>query len=92
MNIKSEKSYAIVGTTISGINNREMRQMYELNVRIQDVLSSHNSDCKEKKYISDDDLNLMHAILSVFTQEFADTQDSAFDNFLKKQTEDDDDD
>lgn len=87
MNIKSEKSYAIVGTTICDINNREMRQMHELNARIQVVLESHKPNSKEKKYISDDDLNLMHAILSVFTQEYADTQTSAFDNFLNEQNE-----
>lgn len=87
MNIKSEKSYAIVGTTICDINNREMRQMHELNARIQVVLESHKPDSKEKKYISDDDLNLMHAILSVFTQEYADTQTSAFDKFLSEDSE-----
>lgn len=85
MNIESEKSYAIVGTTIRDINNREMRQMHELNARIQVVLESHKPDSKEKKYISDDDLNLMHAILSVFTQEYADTQTSAFDDFLNEE-------
>lgn len=87
MNIKSEKSYAIVGTTICDINNREMRQMHELNARIQIVLESHKPNSKEKKYISDDDLNLMHAILSVFTQEYADTQTSAFDDFLNEENE-----
>lgn len=87
MNIKSEKSYAIVGTTICNINNREMRQMHELNARIQVVLESHKPNSKEKKYISDDDLNLMHAILSVFTQEYADTQTSAFDDFLSEENE-----
>ena len=85
MNIKSEKSYAIVGTTICNINNREMRQMHELNARIQAVLESHKPDSKEKKYISDEDLNLMHAILSVFTKEYADTQTSAFDDFLNEE-------
>lgn len=87
MNVKSEKSYAIVGTTICDINNREMRQMHELNARIQTVLESHKPDSKEKKYIGDGDLNLMHAILSVFTQEYADTQTSAFDDFLNEQNE-----
>ena len=85
MNIKSENSYAIVGTTICDINNREMRQMHELNARIQAVLESHKPDSKEKKYISDEDLNLMHAILSVFTEEYADTQTSAFDDFLNEE-------
>ncbi len=85
MDIKSKKDYAIVSTTISDINNKEMRQMHELNNRINDVLDSHKPDSKEKKYISDDDLKLMHAILSVFTKDYASTQTSAFDDFLKEQ-------
>ena len=85
MEIKNKKDYAIVSTTISDINNKEMRQMHELNNRINDVLDSHKPDSKEKKYISDDDLKLMHAILSVFTKDYASTQASAFDDFLKKQ-------
>ena len=83
MKIKSEKSYAIVGTTICDINNREMRQMHELKNRINDVLDSHKPEAKEKKYIGDDDLKLMHAILNVFTKEYSDTQTSAFDDELK---------
>jgi predicted RND superfamily exporter protein len=85
MKIKIEESYAIVSTTISGINNKEMRQMHELKNRIEDVLKSHLPESKEKKYISDDDLKLMGAILSVFTKEYACTQTSAFDDFLKEQ-------
>ena len=85
MKIESKQSYAIVSTTIRDINNREMRQMYELKNRIDDVLASHKPDSKEKKYISDDDLKLMHAILSVFTKEYSSTQTSAFDDFLKEQ-------
>jgi predicted RND superfamily exporter protein len=85
MKIESKQSYAIVSTTIRDINNREMRQMYELKNRINDVLASHKPDSKEKKYISDDDLKLTHAILSVFTKEYESTQTSAFDDFLKEQ-------
>ena len=85
MKIESKQSYAIVSTTIRDINNREMRQMHELKNSIKDVLDSHKPDSKEKKYISDDDLKLMHAILSVFTKEYSSTQTSAFDDFLKEQ-------
>ena len=84
MKIINEKSYAIVSTTISDINNHEMRQMYELKNRIEDVLKSHLPESKEKKYISDDDLKLMGAILSVFTKKYACTQTSAFDDELKE--------
>ena len=85
MKIESNKSYAIVSTTIRDINNREMRQMHELKNNIKSVLDSHKPDSKEKKYISDDDLTLMYAILSVFTKEYESTQASAFDDFLKEQ-------
>lgn len=85
MKIRSNKTYAIVGTTIEDINNKEMRQMHELNIRIKEVLDSHKPEAKEKKYISDDDLQLMRAILSVFTEDFSSTQNSAFDDFLAKQ-------
>lgn len=83
MKIKSEKSYAIVGTTICDINNREMRQMHELKLRVKAVLDSHKDGSEKKEYISDDDLKLMHAILNVFTKEYSDTQTSAFDDELK---------
>ena len=85
MKIKSEKTYAIVGTSILDINNKEMKQMHELNNRIKNVLDSHKEGSEKREYISDDDLKLMHAILSIFTKEYADTQTSAFDEFLKEQ-------
>lgn len=85
MEIKLNREYAIASIDVRGINNKEMRQMYELNNRIKDVLASHKPDSKEKKYICDDDLLLMNAILSVFTKEFSCTQTSAFDDFLKEE-------
>lgn len=85
MKIVSNCEYALASTDVRGINNREMRQMHELKERINDVLNSHKPESKEKKYISDDDLTLMHAILSVFTKEYSNTQTSAFDDFLKEQ-------
>lgn len=85
MKIESKQSYAIVSTTIRDINNREMRQMHELKNNIKNVLDSHKPDSKEKKYISDNDLKMMHAILSVFTKEYESTQTSAFDDFLAEQ-------
>lgn len=83
MEIRSKRADAIVSIDIIGINNREMRQMCELKNRIADVLNSHLPNSKEKKYISDDDLKLTHAILSVFTKEYSLTQTSAFDDELK---------
>lgn len=85
MKITSNREYALCSTDVRDINNKEMRQMHELNIRIIDVLNSHEPDSKEKKYISDDDLKLMHAILGVFTEEFKNTQKSAFDDFLEEE-------
>ena len=85
MTIKSNREMCICTTDVRDINNKEMRQMHELNNRIEDVLASHKPESKEKKYINDDDLKLMHAILSVFTKEYKNTQTSAFDDFLKEQ-------
>lgn len=85
MTIKSNREMCICTTDVRDINNKEMRQMHELNARIQDVLESHKPEAKEKKYINDDDLKLMHAILSVFTKEYKNTQTSAFDDFLNEQ-------
>lgn len=84
MKIKGNKSYGIVSTDIIDVNNKEMQQMFELKNNIKNVLDSHKPDSKEKKYISDDDLKMMHAILSVFTKEYESTQVSAFDDFLKE--------
>jgi hypothetical protein len=83
MELKFKKDYGIVSTDVRDINNREMRQMFELKNRINDVLDSHKPEAKERKYISDDDLQLMRAILRVFTREYASTQTSAFDDELK---------
>lgn len=85
MKVILNREYALCSTDVRDINNREMRQMHELNTRIIDVLNSHKPEAKEKKYISDDDLKLMHAILGVFTREFKNTQTSAFDEFLKEE-------
>lgn len=85
MKIKGNKSYGIVSTDVVDINNKEMNQMFELNNRIKNVLDSHKEGSEKKEYVSDDDLKLMYAILSVFTKEYSSTQTSAFDDFLKEQ-------
>lgn len=84
MNIKSDYGRGIISTDIVGINNCEMKQMCELKDRIVDVLNSHKPEAKEKKYISDDDLKLMRAILHVFTKEYSNTYSSAFDDAMKE--------
>lgn len=85
MKIEKEADYAVVSTTISGINCLEMRQMHELKKNIKSVLDSHKPDSKEKKYISDDDLRLAYAVFSVFTKEYESKLSSAFDEYLKEQ-------
>lgn len=85
MTIKSITSTGVVGYDIMDVNLNEMRQMAELKNRINDVLVSHAKDSKEKKYIDDDDLKLMHAVLSVFTKNYSNGTSSAFDEFLKEQ-------
>ncbi len=82
MNIKKKTSIGVVGYNIEDVNLNEMRQMHELKNRIVDVLNSHKPEAKEKKYIDDADLKLMHAILSVFTKDYEGTIVSAFDEFL----------
>lgn len=84
MNIKIERSLGMTGVTANDINMKELRQMHELKTRIEDVLKSHAPESKEKKYIDDDDLKLMRAILHVFTKEYSATQTSAFDDALKE--------
>lgn len=74
----------MTGITAQDINMKELRQMQELKTRIEDVLKSHAPESKEKKYIDDDDLKLMRAILHVFTKEYSATQASAFDDALKE--------
>lgn len=83
MEIKLNSRFCVTSTDVRDINNLEMRQMFELKNRINDVLDSHKPEAKEKKYISDDDLKLMKAILRVFTREYSSTQTSTFDDELK---------
>lgn len=85
MKIKEKKEFGVVGIDVFDINNKEMRQMHELKKRIDDVLISHKPDNSgEKKYIKDDDLKLMYAVLHVFTKDYASTQTSAFDDALEE--------
>lgn len=84
MNIKIESSFAMIGVNAEEINMKELRQMHELKTRIEDVLKSHAPESKEKKYVDDNDLKLMRAILHVFTKEYSATQASAFDDALKE--------
>ena len=85
MKIISNREIALTSTDVRGINNKEMRQMHELNNRIKAVLDSHKEGSEKREYISDDELKLMSAILSVFTKEYSNTQTSAFDDYLKEQ-------
>lgn len=83
MNIKQNNSYGVESYNIERVNLNEMRQMVELKNRINDVLDSHTKDSEEKKYVDDNDLRLMRAILSVFTRDYSNNTESEFDKFLK---------
>lgn len=85
MNIKSNESYGVVSYNIEDVNLNEMRQMAELKDKINNVLESHAKDSEKRKYVNDDDLKLMHAVLSVFTKDYKNNTESAFDAFLKEQ-------
>lgn len=85
MKILKNHGTGVVSYDINNVNLNEMRQMHELKNRINDVLDSHKPESKEKKYINDDDLKLMHAVLSVFTKDYEGNTESAFDAFLKEQ-------
>ena len=87
MNIKQNNSYGVESYNIESVNLNEMRQMAELKSHIKNILDSHKKDSEKKEYISDDNLKLMYAILSVFTQDYSNDAKSAFDEFLKKQEE-----
>lgn len=82
MQIRKRTSVGVVGYDITDVCLNEMRQMHELNNRVVDVLNSHKPEAKEKKYVDDADLKLMHSILSVFTKDYEGTIVSAFDEFL----------
>ena len=87
MNIKKRTSIGVVGYNIEDVNLNEMRQLTELKNRISNVLDSHAKDSEKKEYVSDDDLKLMFAILSVFTKDYTLDNSSAFDTFLKEEEE-----
>lgn len=84
MNIKQEKSYGIVGTSILDINNREMRQMCEMKERIAQVLNTHTDEKVKNEYLSDDELEMIMTILTVFTKEYEVNETSAFDDALRE--------
>ena len=83
MNIKTITGKAVLATSIEELNGREMRQMYEMRLRINKVLESHQ-DGKKKQYLSDDELRLIHAMLYCFTKHMGDSIESEFDKAVKE--------
>lgn len=85
MRINSKRGFGVISTSIEEINNVEMRQMVEMKQKVKRILDSHK-DNEKKEYISDDDLTIIFAMLSVFTEGQEDEWfTSSFDDFLKKQ-------
>lgn len=83
MEIKQKSDYGVVATTISNVNNNEMRTMCSLKEKIENVLNTHK-DGQKKEYLSDDDLLLLHAVLHVFTRDFETNSTNAFEDALKE--------
>lgn len=83
MNIKTITGKAVLATSIEELNGREMRQMYEMRLRIDEVLESHQ-DGKKKQYLSDDELRLIHAMLYCFTKHMDISLESSFDKAVKQ--------
>lgn len=84
MEIVKNESYAITSVDIIGINCKEMQQMDALKSRIAHVIDTHKHDDKKNEYLTDDELLMMHAILHVFTREYSNSNNSAFDDALKE--------
>ena len=83
MEIKQKSDFGVVATTISNVNNNEMRTMCSLKKKIEDVLNTHK-DGQKKEYLSDDDLLLLHAVLHVFTRDFETNNANAFEAALEE--------
>lgn len=83
MKIIKNREYCVSSVDVRGINANEMETMVKLNEKIIDVLASHAADSKEKKYVSDEDLKLMSAILSVFTEDFKIEMKNSFFDYLE---------
>lgn len=83
MKVIKNREYCVSSVDVRGINANEMETMVKLNEKIIDVLASHATD--SKKYVSDEDLKLMSAILSVFTEDFKIEMKNSFFDYLEKQ-------
>ena len=84
MEIVKNETRAITSVDVRGINCKEMQQMDALKSRIAHVLDTHKCEDKKNEYLTDDDLQLMFAILHVFTKGYSDSISSAFDNALEE--------
>lgn len=84
MNIKTITGKAVLTTSIEELNGREMRQMYEMRKRIETVLKSHKNKDEKKQYLNDDELELIHAILYVFTKHMGDSLESEFNKVIEQ--------
>lgn len=84
MEIVKNESYAITSINIMDVNCKEMQQMDALKSRIAHVLDTHKCEDIKNEYLTDDELQLMFAILHVFTKGYSDSTSSAFDKALEE--------
>lgn len=83
MRINKNYGEGVTSLDILNLNMVEVRQMVEMKQHIAEVLNSHNDKETKNKYLSDDDLKLLHAMLVVFTKEIELESSSAFTAELK---------
>lgn len=83
MKFDFKKNYGVVATIVE-FNNLEMRQVAEMATRIEEVLNTHKDEKVKNEYLSDDELERCHVILSVISREYKNSEVSAFDEALAK--------
>lgn len=74
----------LIGLDVRDINMVETRQMCEIKERIAHVLNTHRNEELKNEYLTDEELEMIHAILHVFTKEAELETKSAFTDALKE--------
>jgi len=84
MKIEKSIGQGIIGLNVYNINLIEVRQMMGMKERIAHVLNTHRDEKLKNEYLTDEELEMLHAILHVFTREVELETTSAFDDALKE--------
>lgn len=83
MTVSPNYGNGITSIDVFSINLLEIQQMLQMRDRIAHVLNTHEGKDSKNEYLSDDDLRMMHAILTVFTRPMENSLESEFDKYLK---------